>query len=153
MVAWGLIGRFPLPTFGSVARDAGRLDSVGMLLRTRSCAAVALFALLGTPGLSCFVPGQLLGADQKECCRQMGSQCGSKEMSSPQSCCKSPREQSAQPYIGSAEHSQVARSAAVATFLHIEPSPIALLAESALNLAQFHSPPLRLFETDSILRI
>src|SRR5258706_7257000 len=74
-----------------------------MTLRTRLCAVTALLALLGVPGLSCFVPQQLLGADEQECCRQMGSQCGSKEMSSPQSCCKSPSQQSVQPYIGGGE--------------------------------------------------
>ena len=80
-----------------------------MKLRTRLFAVAALLALLGVPGLSCFVPQQLLGADEKECCRQMGSQCGSKDMSSPQSCCKSPSQQGSQPYIGgSGEHLQVA---------------------------------------------
>jgi len=71
-----------------------------MTLRSRFWAVAALLALLGTPGLSCFVPQQLLSASENECCRQMGSQCGSKEMSSPQSCCKSPTQQSAQLYIG-----------------------------------------------------
>ena len=52
-----------------------------MKLRIRLFAVAALLALLGVPGLSCFVPQQLLGADEKECCRLMGSQCGSKDMS------------------------------------------------------------------------
>ena len=38
---------------------------VTMKLRTRLCAVAALLALLGVPGLSCFVPQQLLGADEE----------------------------------------------------------------------------------------
>src|ERR1700686_5460585 len=96
-------------------------------MRTRLCAVAALLALLGVPGLSCFVPQQLLGADEKECCRQMGSQCGSKDMSSPQSCCKLPSQQGSQPYIGgSGEHLQVAPVAVVTAFLPVAPTPILL---------------------------
>lgn len=124
-----------------------------MALRTRLYAVAALLALLGTPGLSCFVPRQLMGASENECCRQMGSQCGSKEMSSPQSCCKSPSQQSVQPYIGSGEHSRISPAAAVTAFLHVEPTPILVVADSALTIAQFHSPPLSLSETNSVLRI
>ena len=127
---------------------------VAMKLGTRFCAVAALLALLGVPGLSCFVPQQLLGADMNECCRQMGSQCGSKEMSSPQSCCKSPSQQSPQPYInGSGEHFQIAPVAVVTAFLPVAPTPILMVADSALTIAQFHSPPLSLSETNSVLRI
>src|SRR5579864_1642492 len=112
-----------------------------MTLRTRLCAVTALLALLGVPGLSCFVPQQLLGADKQECCRQMGSQCGSKEMSSPQSCCKSPSQQSPQPYInGSGEHFRIAPVAVVTAFLPVAPTPLLMVADSALTIAQFHSP-------------
>src|SRR5258708_2008751 len=124
-----------------------------MTLRTRLCAVTALLALLGVPGLSCFVPQQLLGADEQECCRQMGSKCGSKEMSSPQSCCKSPSQQSVQPYIGSGERSRIVPGATVTAFLPVEPTPILLVADSALTIAQFHPPPLSLSETNSVLRI
>jgi hypothetical protein len=125
-----------------------------MKLGTRLVAVAALLALLGLPGLSCFVPQQLLGADEKECCRQMGSQCGSQDMSSPQSCCKLPSQQSPQPYIGgSGEHFQVAPVAVVTAFLPVTPTPILLVADSALTIAQFHSPPLSLSETTSVLRL
>src|SRR5580693_689076 len=124
-----------------------------MPLRTRFLAVAALLALLGTPGLSCFVPQQLLGADKQECCRQMGSQCGSKEMSSPQSCCKSPSQQSPQPYLnGNGEHFRIAPVAAVTVFLPVAPTPILLVADSALTIAQFHSPPIGLSETNYVLR-
>src|ERR1700719_5069609 len=102
-----------------------------MKLRPRLFAVAALLALLGVPGLSCFVPQQLLGADEQECCRQMGSQCGSKEMSSPQSCCKSPSQQSVQPYIGSGEHFRIVPAAVVTDFLPVEPTPILVVADSA----------------------
>jgi hypothetical protein len=126
---------------------------VWMIQRTRLYAVAALLALLGLPALSCFVPQQLLGADEQECCRQMGSQCGSKEMSSPQSCCKSPSQQGVQPYIGSGEHSRIAPAAAVTAFLHVGPTPILLVADSALTITQFHSPPLSFSEANSVLRI
>jgi hypothetical protein len=138
----------------SVASNARiGVNFVAMKLGTRLYAVAALLALLGVPGLSCFVPQQLLGADKNECCRQMGSQCGSKEMSSPQSCCKSPSQQSAQPYINIGEHSRIAPAAVVTTFLSVEPTPILVVADSALTIAQFHSPPISLSETNSVLRL
>jgi hypothetical protein len=83
----------------------------------------------------------------------MGSQCGSKEMSSPQSCCKSPTQQSAQLYIGGGEHFQIAPAGAIAAFLPVAPTGILLAANSALTIAQFHSPPLSFSEANSVLRI
>jgi hypothetical protein len=94
-----------------------------------------------------------MGASENECCRQMGSQCGSQEMSSPQSCCKSPTQQSSQLYIGSGEHFQIAPAAAVTAFLPVAPTGILLAADSALTIAQFHSPPLSFPEANSVLRI
>jgi len=141
----------PLDSVASNARIG--VHFLAMKLRTRFCAVAALLALLGMPGLSCFVPQQLLGADEKECCRQMGSQCGSKEMSSPQSCCKSPSQQSVQPYIGSGEHLRIVPVATVAAFLPVEPTSILLVEDSRLTIAQFHSPPLSLSETNSVLRL
>src|SRR5580700_12314974 len=111
-----------------------RLILQDMRLRSKFWAVASLLALLGMPGLSCFVP-QLMGAAENECCRQMGSQCGSKEMSSPQSCCKSPSQQSVQPYIGSGEHLQVAPVAVVTAYLPVAPNPILLVADSALTIA------------------
>jgi hypothetical protein len=122
-------------------------------MRTRFCAVAALLALLGTSGLSCFVPHELLGADQSECCRQMGSQCGSKDMSSPQSCCKSPSQQSVQPYLSSGVHPQLGPSAVVAAFLPVGPTPNLLVALSIFNITQYHSPPLSLPETTSVIRV
>ena len=123
-----------------------------MMLRPKLFAVATLLALLGMPGLSCFVPQQLLSAGEKECCRRMGLQCGSKDMSSPQSCCKSPSQQGAQPYIGS-QHFQIAPTAAVIAFLPVRAGILPTASDSTLTLAQFHSPPLRLSETNSILRI
>jgi len=138
----------------SVASNASiGVHFVAMKLRTRFCAVAALLALLGVPGLSCFVTQQPLGADEKECCRQMGSQCASKEMSSSQSCCKSQSQQSVQPYIGSGEHLRIVPVAPVAAFLPVEPTSILLVEASRLTIAQFHSPPLSLSETNSVLRL
>jgi hypothetical protein len=83
----------------------------------------------------------------------MGSQCGSKEMSSPQSCCKSPTQQSAQMYIGSGERFQKAPAATIAAFLPVAPTGIRLATNSALTIAQFHSPPLGFSEANSVLRV
>jgi hypothetical protein len=139
----------------SVALTAGTgVHFAKMTLRSRLWAVTALLALLGTPGLSCFVPRQLLGAGEQECCRQMGSQCGSKDMSSPQSCCKSPIQQSAQPYLSSSvEHFQISPPTAVAAFSPVERTPPLFVADSALTVVEFHSPPLSLPETNSVLRI
>lgn len=124
-----------------------------MRMRTRFCAVTTLLVLLVMPGLSCFVPQQLLSASENECCRQMASQCGSQEMSSTHSCCKSPTQQSAQLYTGSGEHFQIAPTAATATFLPVAPSGILLVAKSALTIPQFNSPPLSFSEANSVLRI
>jgi hypothetical protein len=83
----------------------------------------------------------------------MGSQCGSKEMSSPQSCCKSPTQQSAQLYIASGEHFQIAPAGIIAAFLPVAPASILLATDSALTIPQFHSPPLSFSEANSVLRI
>jgi hypothetical protein len=83
----------------------------------------------------------------------MGSQCGSKEMSSPQACCKSQTQQSAQLYIGSGEHFQIAPAAAIAVFLPVAPSSILLAANSATTIPQLHSPPSSFSEENSVLRI
>ena len=139
-----------------------RLDSVAshrwigvhsMRMRTRFWAVTTLLVFLVMPGLSCFVPQQLLSASENECCRKMFSQCGSQEMSSHQSCCKSPTQQSAQLYIGSGEHFQIAPTAAVTAFLPVAPTSIVLAANSALTIPQFHSPPLSFSEANSVLRV
>ena len=122
-------------------------------MRTRFLAVTTLLVVLLMPGLSCFVPQQLLSASENECCRQMASQCGSQEMSSTQSCCKSPTQQSAQLYIGSGEHFQIAPTAAVSAFLPVAPTSAVLADNSALTIPQFHSPPLSFFEANSVLRI
>src|ERR1700730_19110124 len=106
-----------------------------MTLRSRFWAVAALLVLLVMPGLSCFVPQQLLSASENECCRQMGSRCGSQEMSSHQSCCKSLAQQSAQLYIGGGEHFQIAPAGAIAAFLPVAPNCILLAANSALTNA------------------
>jgi hypothetical protein len=122
-------------------------------MRTRFCAVTTLLVLLVMPGLSCFVPQQLLSASENECCRQMGSQCGSQEMSSHQSCCKSLAQQSVQLYVGSGEHFQITPASAVTAFLPVAPTSILLAANSALTIPQFHSPPLSFSEANSVLRI
>jgi hypothetical protein len=122
-------------------------------MRTRFCAVTTLLVFLVMPGLSCFVPQQLLSASENECCRQMGAQCGSQEMSSHQSCCKSLAQQSAQLYIGGGEHFQITPAAAVTAFLPVAPASVHPATNSALTIPQFHSPPLGFSEANSVLRI
>jgi hypothetical protein len=122
-------------------------------MRTRFCAVTTLLVLLVMPGLSCFVPQQLLSASENECCRQMGSQCGSQEMSSHQSCCKSLAQQSPQLYIGGGEHFRITPASAITAFLPVAPTNILLSANSALTIQQFHSPRLSFSEANSVLRI
>jgi hypothetical protein len=124
-----------------------------MRMKTRLWAVTTLLALLVAPGLSCFLPRQLLSAAENQCCRKMGLQCGSKEMDSQQSCCKAPSQEGVQPFVGSIEHSRLAPATTVAAFLSVEPSLIRLVVASALTVAQVHSPPLILSETNSVLRV
>lgn len=156
-----------LPVWGSSKRDlqfihrlcvllhqSERLEytSFRMTLRTRLWAVTALLALLGTPGLSCLVPRQLLSASESDCCRQMGSQCGSQEMSSPQSCCKSPS-QNAQPYVSSGAHLRLASAVAVTAVLPVAQTPVPHVVNEASATGRSHSPPISLPESNSVLRI
>src|SRR5580704_2469464 len=111
-----------------------------MKLRSTFWIVIALLALLGTPSLSCFVPRQLLNADQSDCCRQMGDQCGSNTMPSSQSCCTSPSQVS-QPYIGSVSHPGPVVSVALA-ILPIVTAPLPLVQTGHSRIAEFYSPPL-----------
>ena len=119
---------------------------------TRFWAVTALVALLGTPALSCLVPRHLFGADENDCCLQMGSQCGSKEMSSPRSCCKAPS-QGAQPYMSSGARLQLASAVAIAAILPIAGPPIIHVLNAASATGHSHSPPASLPESTSVLRI
>lgn len=115
-------------------------------------AVAAMLLLLGTPGLSCFVPRQVFNADANDCCAEMGGQCGAKTMSSPHSCCEAPS-QHAQPYVKCGNHSGPFFAAVVAEVAQ----PIGALLPSVLravpSFRELHSPPLAQPETNSILRI
>src|SRR5215472_9620374 len=124
-----------------------------MTFRTRYAALALSLALLTMPGLSCFVPGQMLGESQNECCRQMGPRCGSQEMSSPQSCCKTSSQQIVQPYIGSGEHFRIGAAVIVASFVSVDAISSVLVEDAASPSTQFRSPPSGLSETGSVLRI
>jgi hypothetical protein len=123
-----------------------------MKLRNTFWVAISLLALLGTPSLSCFVPRQLLNANDSDCCRQMGDQCGSTTMPSSRSCCESPLQVS-QPYIGSISHTGPASAGVVLAILPISPAVLPLAVNGSPTIAEFHSPPLSPPKTNSILRI
>src|SRR5579871_2935736 len=119
-----------------------------MRWRNKFGAIVGLLVLLGVPGLSCFVPQQLTAAES-QCCRNMGDKCGSAEMPSSHSCCKSPRVQSAQPYIGSsAKPLQTAPIAGETTALPFSYACLVVGAGALLTLELFESPPLSPPETN-----
>jgi hypothetical protein len=143
------------PSVSISERDAVGVHSVKMTLRVRCVAAAFSLASLLMPGLSCFVPDQALSAGANECCRQMGPQCGSREMSSPQSCCQAPSQQSAKPYVvvNRIENSRLTSAAGIALGSWVASSP-ALVAEApVLIVVPFHSPPQALPQTSSVLRI
>jgi hypothetical protein len=125
---------------------------VPMKLRSTFWVVMALLALLGTPSLSCFVPRQLLNADESDCCRQMGDQCGSTTMPSSRSCCTSPT-QTPQPYISSVSHHLPSSAGVVLAVLEISPVPLPLDIDGSPTIAEFYSPPLSPPKTNSILRI
>lgn len=130
-----------------------KVDCVMMALRFRLCAIAALLAVLGGPALTCLVPRQLLSAAENECCRKMAMDCGSKGMPSSHSCCTSPSQQNAQPYVADGYHWQIAPAALTTPFLRVRGISSVSLFDSAFRLRQFHSPPLASSETNSILRI
>jgi len=123
---------------------------LGMKLRSTFWVVTSLLALLGTPSLSCFVPRQLLNADESDCCRQMGDQCGSTKMPSSHSCCESPRQVS-QPYISSVSHQGRSSASVVLAILPIVPALLPLAVNGSPTIAEFHSPPLSPPETNSVL--
>ena len=122
-----------------------------MKLRSPFFAIAALVALLGTPSLSCFVPRQLLDANDSDCCRHMGDKCGSETMPSSQSCCTAPNQES-QPYIGSVAHPGPA-AIAVVGILPISPALLPPTRNRNSMLAEFYSPPLSPPKANAILRI
>ena len=122
-----------------------------MKTMSRATATMTLLALVVTPLLSCFVPAQLLSAEDHSCCAAMGSQCGSEKMSSPQSCCTSDSD-STQAYAVSGPQSQYRAAlpvlAVLAADVEVTPSILFFIATGF----ESHSPPLSPPETFSILR-
>lgn len=123
-----------------------------MRLRLRLWAGLTLLTLVGAPSLSCFVPSQLLDAANRDCCRLMGSQCASKDMTSPNSCCQAPQKQSAQPYIG-AKHFDLSPSTGTVV-LSSSAAPLYLLALGPTEISdRYYSPPLSPPAVVAVLRI
>jgi hypothetical protein len=122
-----------------------------MRRRNRFLALMPVLALLGATGPSCMVPQQLFGARYSDCCRQMGNQCGSKEMPSPQSCCKSSIPDS-QPYFRNAAHSLVSPGIATA-IAPVAIEPVFSLTGSRVFLRESNVPPTSPPPSNSILRI
>jgi hypothetical protein len=145
---WHAIGRHD----NRMWRRALVVLSLGMKLRSTFWVVTALLALLGTPSLSCFVPRQLLNANDSDCCRQMGDQCGSSTMPSSQSCCTSPTQVS-QPYISSVSHQGPSSAGIVLATLPIAPALLSLAVNGSPTIAEFHSPPSSPPEANSVLRI
>jgi hypothetical protein len=63
-----------------------------MLLLTvralRQLGVPVLLASLLLPVMTCMVPGARMSAQERACCRTMGTQCGQTEMPSSHSCCQ-----------------------------------------------------------------
>jgi hypothetical protein len=57
--------------------------------RTAKFAAMLLVLVMaGAPVMACMIPAGGLSAEEDACCREMGPQCGSDQMPSSHSCCK-----------------------------------------------------------------
>ena len=123
-----------------------------MRLGTRFSAVVALLALVAAPMLSCFVPKYLLSAGENECCRQMAEQCGSKNMPSSHSCCKT-SDQGSQPYLKSVENPRLANPIAAAAILPVISIPSLSVVSAPPTPEEFHSPPLSPPTGATVLRI
>src|SRR5215469_3225572 len=117
----------------------------------RIWAIAALLSLLGTPGLSCFMPRQIFRVAETDCCRYMGSNCNSKNMPSQQSCCNAPS-QHGQPYLSNGDRSP---SFAMVVVFAVVPTGLVPFSRGVtrLRFVDFHSPPLSPPDTNSVLRI
>jgi len=97
------------------------------------------------------VAGNAVTDEERECCQQMGDNCGSSTMPDSHSCCKTTVQQ-IDPYLANScfdfSYSHPAVIQVWATDFHAP----ATLAETQL-FAQDHSPPILPPETTSILRI
>jgi hypothetical protein len=66
-----------------------------LYMRMKGCRQFGVLALLLVtclaPAMACMVPDALMNAQERDCCRTMGSQCGQTEMPASHGCCqKSP---------------------------------------------------------------
>jgi hypothetical protein len=123
-----------------------------MRLGLKFTAMVALLAFVVAPMLSCFVPQHVLNAEESECCRQMGDQCGSKNMPSSHSCCKS-SDHDSQPYVKSVENSGPASPIGVTAILPVIAIPTRSVLNAASATEEFHSPPVSPPAGITVLRI
>src|SRR5262245_20875001 len=118
-------------------------------------AAFLAVLLLGGPIMACVAQDASLSAEEKQCCKEMGSKCApdAAGMPMPHSCCNT-TVQPRNDYRGASTISAPLPSLVV-TFL--EP-PAAFVSgnqfsEHALWLAQSHAPPREANHTSSPLRI
>lgn len=51
-------------------------------------AVLLVLLMLGAPLVACMLPAGATSAEEQACCREMGNQCGSDQMPSSHSCCK-----------------------------------------------------------------
>ena len=111
--------------------------------------AVSLWA---APLMACMLPDALLTAEERECCKDMGDQCGQMEMPSSHSCCK-PTVREGDSYIISsrftASHPQLLAVPQIACADILLPTNLS----RSNSLVQVGSPPVSPPETISILRV
>ena len=87
------------------------------------------------PQLACFMPDQMLTEAEKECCKEMASECGGTSMS--HACCPNPVRIDVGTAAKASRHTvpqfQVAGTVEIAT--------VSLLAGSRLPIQDSHAPP------------
>jgi hypothetical protein len=140
------------PLWLSCVQYLAGVEWIIMRLGLKFTAIVALLAFVAAPMLSCFVPQHVLNAGENECCRQMGDQCGSKNMPSSHSCCKS-SDHNSQPYVKSVENSRWANPIAVTAILPVVAIPTRSVLNAASTTEEFDSPPLSPPAGITVLRI
>jgi hypothetical protein len=113
-------------------------------------AIILVLCIWGSPLMACLVSDTLTEAE-RECCQQMGDECGSSAMPDSHSCCKTTLQQ-VDPYLANSRFDFSYSHPAVIQVLQSDFSGSAAISELQ-SCSQEHSPPVSPPETISILRI
>jgi hypothetical protein len=123
-----------------------------MLKWTGKLAALSLvISIWASPVMACMLPDIALTVEERECCSDMGDQCGQMDMPSSHSCCKITVHEIDSYLINARFAPDHSQPAVVPVLSNDIPLPAILM--QADSQTQGHSPPASPPETIAILRI